>query len=280
MMSTIEKLEGVRRVHCAYNSSLPECQEAAAILRSELEARGFEVEMDCRPSPSEPPDVLVILGGDGFLTETLRSLGYPRTPVFGLNFGSVGFLMNQRSWLPQLPSMLQEGRFIREEHCVLAAHLRLEDGSTAELFAVNDVVVERMTRQSLRLNLFLDGVLLNHYAGDGVIVSTTAGSTAYNLAARGPVVHPSLDVLVVTPLYPHRASPFHSMQFSLVVPQTSTIRVAADDLPKRRMRAVGDGESVEGVESVEVRDSGRRVALLRPVSHVFVKTLSSKFIGE
>lgn len=280
MMSPMESLGRVRRVGCAYNASAPECAQAAASLRSELEAHGFEVLVGVEALSGDAPDVLLVLGGDGFLVESLRSLGYPSTPIFGINFGSVGFLMNPKGRLQELASMLRRGEFLREEHCVLEAIVRLEDGSEARLLAVNDVVVERMSRQSLRLDVYLDGTLLNHYAGDGFIISTTAGSTAYNLAARGPVVHPSLDVLVVTPLYPHRASPFHSMQFSLVVPHNSTIRVVGSDLPKRRMRAVGDGEAVDGAVSVEVSDSGRRVVLLRPVDHVFAKTLSRKFIGE
>lgn len=280
MMSVVRNLGPVRRVGCAYNASAPECAGAAASLRSELETHGFEVRVGAEALSGDSPDVLVVLGGDGFLMESLKSLGYPSTPIFGINFGSVGFLMNPKNRLQDLASMLRRGEFLREERCVLEATVRLEGGAEARLLAVNDVVVERVSRQSLRLDVYLDGTLLNHYAGDGFVIATTAGSTAYNLAARGPVVHPSLDVLVVTPLYPHRASPFHSMQFSLVVPQTSTIRVVGSDLPKRRMRAVGDGEAVDGAESVEVRDSGRRVVFLRPVDHVFAKTLSRKFMGE
>ena len=280
MSSAKRSPQDVRRVLCLGNSRNPVCVEAEESLVGELRGAGFEVETGVESFEAHRPDVLVILGGDGFLMESLRLLGYPSTPVFGANFGSVGFLMNLREHLQGLVQMIQAWDFQEEEHAVLEARLLLEDGSTLGKLAFNDIVVERMTRQSIRLEVHLNGVPFDQYAGDGFVLSTTAGSTAYNLAAGGPVIHPSLQVLLVTPLYPHRASPFHSMQFSLVVPLESTVKVVAVDLPKRRMRIVADGEAVEAVRSVEVLDSGSKVKLLRHRSHLFVKTLSRKFIGE
>jgi NAD+ kinase len=212
--------------------------------------------------------------------ESLRHFGYPSIPVFGANFGSVGFLMNTKDSLRDLPRAIERWEFSSEEHAVLEARTHGEDGAEHRLLAFNDVVVERMTRQSLRLEIALDGAAFHQYAGDGFILSTTAGSTAYNLAAGGPVVHPSLDVMIITPLYPHRASPFHSIQFSLVVPLASTVRIVALDLPKRRMRVVADGEAIDLASSVEITASGDKVNLLRPSSHIFVQTLTRKFIGE
>jgi len=270
----------VRRVLCLANRSSATCAAACDALLKQLRRAGLEVAEGVEFLEQCRPDLLVVLGGDGFLMESLRLLGYPETPVFGANFGSVGFLMNTKDYLPNLVDMIQRWDFVREEHAVLEARIRLEDGSTTSKLAFNDIVVERMTRQSLRLLLYLDGVPFNHYAGDGFVLSTTAGSTAYNLAAGGPVVHPCLQVVLVTPLYPHRASPFHSMQFSLIVPLGCVVRIDVSDLPKRGMRVVSDGEAIDRAESIEVRDSGRKVSLVRPLSHLFVKTLARKFIGE
>jgi NAD+ kinase len=175
--------------------------------------------------------------------------------------------------------MIQEWSFSEEEHPVLEGKVTLEDGSTSSVLAFNDFVVERMTRQSIRLQITVDGMPFNRFAGDGFVLSTSAGSTAYNLAAGGPVVHPGIPAILITPLYPHRASPFHSLQFSLLVPLDSRLRIANEDAAKRSMRVVADGKAIERAAAVEVGDSGRRLRLLRPPGHLFVKTLARKFIG-
>lgn len=278
-MSSAKERPRVGRVLCLANYDAPACEEAARSLREQLSAAGFLVSED-QGNAGEAPDLVVILGGDGFLMECLRRLEYPRMPIFGANFGSVGFLMNRKASLGELPEMIRTWSFREEEHAVLEGDISLEGGGSLRKLAVNDIVVERMTRQSLRLEVYLDGVLFNRFTGDGFVIATSAGSTAYNLAAGGPVVHPSLEVVLLTPLYPHRASPFHSVQFPVILPASSDVRVLAVDLPKRTMRIVSDGEPVEHAEAVHVRVSERRMRLLRPLNHVFVETLARKFTGE
>ena len=225
-------------------------------------------------------DLVLLLGGDGFLMESLYELDYPSTPIFGINFGSVGFLMNPRDCLPNMIEAIKHQSFRSEEHAILEARALLKDGSEERMLAFNDFVVERMSRQSVRVLLSIDGVDFNHYAGDGFILSTAAGSTAYNLAAGGPVLYPGLHVVTVTPLYPHRAVPFTSMQFPLVAPLGTEIEVSAEEVSKRPMRLVADGRSLSDVARVSVRDSGKRVQLLRLADHSFVRTLKRKIVGE
>ena len=269
----------VKKILCHSNALHPDAKRAQETFVKEAVQAGYQVVQGVEAYKRERPDVVVLLGGDGFLMESLRALEYPSTPVFGINFGSVGFLMNKKDCLPQVVSMIREWNFLEEEHPVLKAQLRLEDGSDVQALAFNDFVIERMTRQSIRLQVFLDEVAFNHYVGDGFVLATAAGSTAYNLAAGGPVLHPALPAIVVTPLYPHRASPFHSVQFSLLVPLTSRLRIVAEDLPKRGMRVVSDGREIERVSTADILDSGRKIRLLRPPDHIFVETLGRKFIG-
>ncbi|HVR76447.1 MAG TPA: NAD(+)/NADH kinase [Planctomycetota bacterium] len=269
----------LQKVLCLATSDSPAAVEAAMKLRRELLDAGFEAAGSAEDGAVAGAGLVILLGGDGFLMESVRLLGYTPTPIFGVNFGTVGFLMNTKECLHNLVSMVKGWSFREEQHPLLEARAVLEDGGERRMLAFNDFVVERMMRQGLRLDVYLDDVPFNSFAGDGFVVSAAAGSTAYNLAARGPVVHPAVKVLIVTPLYPHRAAPFHSLQFSLLVPLESRLRIHALDLPKRGMRVVGDGEAVDRVRSVEVADSGRTVNLLRPLDHHFVKTLSRKFMG-
>ena len=111
------------------------------------------------------------------------------------------------------------------------------------------------------------------------LVAPAAGSTAYNLAAGGPAVHPELAAMVVTPLYPHQAVPFSSVRFSLAVPLDRSLVFVAEDLPKRGMRLVADGRPLDGASRVEVLDSARRITLLRAENMGFAEVLSRKIIG-
>jgi len=262
-----------------WNRAAPECAAAAERLGSDLRAAGFEV-MDKGSPPGFQAGLLVLLGGDGFLMESVRILGYPATPIFGINFGSVGFLMNRRASVEGLAAVLREGALQIEDHPVLEAQVRLSSGREDVCRAVNDLVMERMGGQGARLRVSIGGILLNEFSGDGVIVSTSTGSTAYNLAAGGPVVHPRVSAMILTPLYPHRAAPFHSLQFPVVLPLDSCIEINGMETAKRPVRLLADGHALDGIDRVVVRDSGLRLRLLRMPSHEFVSTLSRKFIGS
>ena len=275
----------ISTVLCSWNRRSSRCREAAAKLLDLLRGAGFEVEERDDDAPGEPSpvgrhvDAIVLLGGDGFLLESLHSLDYPPIPVFGLNYGSVGFLMNRTDCLERMPELLRGGELREEVHSILEAEIVTENGRAVSLLAFNDFVVERMSRQSVRLSVSLDGDAFNQYAGDGFVISSTAGSTAYNLAAGGPVIHPGVPAMVLAPLYPHRAVPFTSMQFPLVIPLTSELDIEVLETEKRKTRVVADGRAPVRANRVRVRDSGKVVRLLRRPGQAFVRTLERKIIG-
>lgn len=269
----------MKNILCLWNRESELCCEAGEKTVSDMKAAGLRVAERIGEFDGDT-DLVVLLGGDGFLLESLYELDYPSTPIFGVNFGSVGFLMNAKECLRSLADFIREKKFRSEEHAILKARALLSEGGEKVVFAFNDFVVERISRQSVRMLLALDGMEFNHYAGDGFIFSTAAGSTAYNLAAGGPVLDPGLQVITVTPMYPHRAVPFTSMQFPLVVPLKTEIEVRAAERSKRPLRLVADGRSLRNVVRVTVGDSGRRVQLLRLSDHSFVRTLKRKFVGE
>lgn len=269
----------MENIICRWNRQSDACCKAGPEVVSDLRDAGLNV-TESSEGFDDNADLVVLLGGDGFLLESLHELEYPGTPIFGVNFGSVGFLMNAKDSLRNLSETIRAEDFRTEEYPILRARTLLKDGSEEVLFAFNDFVVERSSRQSVRMLLSLDKVEFNHYAGDGFIFSTSAGSTAYNLAAGGPVLYPALPVITVTPMYPHRARPFTSMQFPLVVPLRTELEVSAWEQSKRPMRLVADGRSLRDVVRVTIGDSGKRVRLLRRADHSFVGTLKRKFVGE
>lgn len=259
--------------------------EAAPELARALGARGVEARTWCREGGAPLPaldgvDRIVVLGGDGAMMGVLRALSFPTIPLFGVNYGRVGFLMNPRMPPGELARLLVEGPTIEQTFPVLRARVSLASGENVIEHAVNDFVLERASGQTVHLRTYIDGVLLNRYSGDGLVIATPGGSTAYSLAAGGPVVHQAVPGMLVTPLYAHRPVQFHSLQFPILLPLSSEVRVVADDQPKRPVRLVADGSTREGLVGIEIRDSGRPVRLLRPADYGFIDTLVSKIIGR
>lgn len=273
-----------RRVLLGANTRHAVVDEAVGPLTDALVARGIEVRTwdDDGEDPAQALDgidLIVVLGGDGFMMSLIRSLEYPATPFFGVNFGRVGFLMNPMADGARLAEILTAGSFVATAYPVLEGRVLGNDGPLV-LRAFNDFVLERASGQTVHLRTSIDDVLLNEYSGDGLIVATPGGSTAYSLAAGGPVVHHAVPGILVTPLNPHRPVQFHSLQFPLVVPLTSRVHIVAEERHKRPVRFTADGKQVEDVEEIEIRDSSLRVLLLRVPEYQFIDTLVRKIIGR
>lgn len=195
-------------------------------------------------------DVIVCLGGDGFMLETLhRLLGHgAQTPVFGMNCGSVGFLMNSfaEEDLPQ--------RLSRAQPAVLhplRMHAVTQTGSVEEALALNEVSLLRQLRQAAKIRITVDGrVRLRELVCDGVLVSTPAGSTAYNLSAHGPIVPLSANLLPLTPISAFRPRRWRGA----LLPSTVDVLFEVLEAEKRPVSAVADFTEVRDVASVALSE--------------------------
>jgi NAD+ kinase len=189
--------------------------------------------------------------------------------------------MNPKQDPADLVDTLLGGDFVEQRLPVLEASWTSSStqkmGSAA---GINDIVLERDSGQTVHLGVYIDEIFLNAYSGDGLVISTPAGSTAYSLAAGGPVVHPDVEGVIVTPLNAHRPVQFHSLQFPVVLPLDTTIRVVGEGVTKRPIRVVVDGESFSDIEELRVKARGDSVRLLRPVGHEYIQSLLTRIIGE
>jgi NAD+ kinase len=155
----------------------------------------------------KPYDLVIALGGDGTLLATARSLP-PGVPILGVNLGNLGFLteVGRGGLYPALVQVLA-GKFETEERSLLDVELRQSGGGVLPFRVLNDAVITKSAlARIIELALKVDGHLIARYRSDGVIISTPTGSTAYNLSAGGPIVHPLLPVVVLTPICPHALS--------------------------------------------------------------------------
>jgi NAD+ kinase len=190
----------VRAVAAALRrSGLPIAFESATAAlvgrRSDLDVRGVAREAE----------LLVVMGGDGTILRVVHKLGAAIKPIFGINIGSLGFLTCAGpAEIDSAVDSIAEGNFLLSPRHLLSAELTDPRGRTVRHYGLNDVVVSRGERSQLvKVHVDIDGTELTDYNADGLIIATPTGSTAYSLAAGGPVLMPDSGAFVVTPICPH-----------------------------------------------------------------------------
>ncbi len=184
-----------------------------------LRIHGYEVFVDRETAPHVPnypvvdrdaiaeksPEFVIVLGGDGTMLAAARAVAQAGVPIMGVNLGSLGFLTEipVEELYPTLEALV-ENRVIIESRSMLHAHLMRGQERVVHFDAMNDVVVAKSAiARIIEFEVTIDGHLVTTYKADGLIVSTPTGSTAYSLAAGGPVVSPSVDAFILTPISPH-----------------------------------------------------------------------------
>lgn len=220
-----------------------------------------------------PGDLALVIGGDGFLLRTVQRYGLDRAWL-GLNAGHLGFLLNDATDPEVVAEQLALSRWQVYDFPLVEAHITLQDGSERVERAVNDVYLERMTGQTARLRLVIDGhEVVEQLVADGLIFATALGSTAYAFSAGGQPFHPLLKVLQVTPIAPHRPR-----LPSVALPPESVAEVEVLDRDWRPVRAVADGRDLDHVARVRISMAERGVRLAYLDHHDFTGQMLRKIV--
>ena len=191
-------------------------------------------------------DVIVALGGDGFMLQTLHDHIGGKAPIYGMNRGSVGFLMNGYDE-EDLPERLARARPVELHPLRMVA--RTDIGTEVEALAINEVSLLRQTRQAAKIRIHVDGVVrLEELICDGALVATPAGSTAYNLSAHGPIIPIRADLLALTPISAFRPRHWRGA----LLPHTAHVKFEVLGPGKRPVSATADHTEVRDVLTVEV----------------------------
>jgi len=219
-------------------------------------------------------DLLLVFGGDGTMLRIAREIAGSRTPILGINIGSLGFLTAVPS--DELVSALKQvwnGEFKYESRALLQANGRAS-GQRIEQTALNDFVISRgIASRLIELEVRINGESLTRYRCDGLIVSSPTGSTAYSLAAGGAVIFPTADVLALTPICPHTLS-----NRALILPLDATIDIKVIT-PKPATILSADGQVLSEMRAgdhITVRRSRRAVRLMHLAGSSFCETLRRK----
>jgi len=222
---------------------------------------------------SAQADVVIALGGDGFMLQTLHSMleSHRILPVFGMNLGTVGFLMNE--WRQDgLGQRLARAKAFKVNP--LRMHAATVSGDLFVLPAINEVSLLRETRQTAWLEVSVNGrVVISELICDGALVATPAGSTAYNLSAQGPILPLDCGLVALTPISPFRPRRWRGA----ILPERSTIKLRVIDPAKRPVSAVADQREVRDVAHVEIAvDFAMPLTLLFDPEH----TLDDRIAAE
>lgn len=282
-----------KHVAIVYREETPRAQSLAFDLCSWLEEKKVQTYFFPEQKPQKPScqgldastnlkkvDLMVVLGGDGTYLKALHFIQGHSIPLLGINMGSLGFLTeNRASDLFAVMKEALEGQLISHELPLLQVTVKDSDGSEQELMALNDVVIERGKEPHLlNLSLQCDGRLVTETKADGLIISSPVGSTAYNLAAGGPILHPKVQATVVTAICPHSLT-----SRPLIFPhdKSLTFRLLGEE---RSAQLTLDGQAhtkIHSQQEISIKQHQVKHIALRKKSYHFFTLLREKLkFGE
>lgn len=228
-----------------------------------------------RETLAERIDLLLVLGGDGTLLAAARALRGHSIPILGVNLGGLGFLTSVT--LDELYPVLEQvvaGNYRTSDRMTLQASISRDGEIAGPHFALNDAVVNKSAMaRMLDFDVYVDKNHVGRYRADGLIVATPTGSTAYSLAAGGPIVHPDMDVLVITPICPHMLT-----NRPLVIPGASEVGVdfSAAEEPVHLTLDGQTGAQLGLNHRVTITKAESKVRLVRPRDKTYFEVLRSK----
>jgi NAD+ kinase len=221
-------------------------------------------------------DLVIAIGGDGTLLYAARLVARHGVPLLGINRGRLGFLTDvmPQDMIASVDAALQ-GQLEKDERSLLLACLHRADGAVSEELALNDVVLQKVaTGRMLDFETQVNGRYVNTHAGDGIVVATATGSTAYALSCGGPIVEPHLDVVVLAPICPHTLS-----DRPIIVPASSEIEIRLLERPDTQAEIACDGAVLGNLmpsDRLRIKPARERITLLHPPGYDYFRLLRSK----
>jgi len=271
----------MKKIALFCNEEKPKAQKVIPQLKEWLARRGIEALVANRmPLAGKNFDCAIALGGDGTMLKVARKIARHKIPLFGVNMGGLGFLAEMD--LAHLYAMLAQvvgGKYDTETRCMLEVNVSSKEHRTSkneENIALNDCVIRcGGNARVIVLDVWVGKEYLAEYHGDGVIISTPTGSTAYSLAASGPIVYPELNVVVITPICPHMLA-----QRPVIIDAQKTIRVKIREHDPRDPVIVSlDGQITRRLRApseIKVKKSLHQLALISNPHERYFSILQKK----
>ena len=245
-------------------------------IRNVTLSHASDARLELAPAEAANVDLIIAVGGDGTLLRAARSVATADVPLIGVNLGRLGFLTDvSRDQIPEMIDAVLAGDYIEEARLMLDARFSRDSGSSDRMLALNDVAIKVGGSGHMQdFATWVDGNYGNTHGGDGLIVATATGSTAYALSCGGPIIHPKVDALVVVPICPHTLS-----DRPLVIPTGSTIEIRIQPRFEDSAHVSCDGDDTGELgasDTLVIRVADETVRLLHPHGYDYFELLRSK----
>ena len=269
----------VKKVAIYINKQNPLSLKSAKTLKANLNSVGIENYLTDKDAKdfTKGTDLIFCIGGDGTLLSAAQKAAKLNIKIVGINSGNLGFLAAlkiQNDFTSVLQDLLKNN-FIEQERFLLKAEVYRNKKLVFSACALNEAVIRPAQARAINLNVHFDKSQVKNYFGDGLIISTPTGCTAYNMAAGGPIVMPNLNVFILTAICPHTLS-----QRPLVLPADKEIKILLNQTKKDiNINLTLDGQTnfaIENNDIVKITQSKQKLKILYPKNYDFFETLTTK----
>lgn len=246
------------------------------LLHKKLIDAGFEVDYEYNPDA----ELIISIGGDGCFLQTVHDYNIPNIPLVGINTGHLGFFPDISP--DEIDSFIEsylKGEFITQEIPLLKSNI-ITKNSNLTLYAVNEVVVKGDKSRTIHLKLDINDKHVQDFSGDGLIISTSTGSTAYNYAVGGSIVDTSLNVMQIAPVAPINTNSYRSFTSSIICSDDSIVRIEPECEFENSILVVVDGMeyNIKEIIDISLFISEIKIKLLRTSNYEFWSRVSEKFL--
>jgi NAD+ kinase len=258
-----------------YSNETEVSKKTADLLKKKLEQSCFEVPGEY----DEEAELIVVIGGDGAFLQAVHLFNFPHIPFIGINTGHLGFFQEiNPEQLDEFIFNYKNNKYTLQPMTTVKGVLGLETGDI-NLKGLNEIVIRNEEMHSIHLNLSIGGSFIERFSGDGIIVSTAAGSTAYNYSLGGSIVDPRLQMLQVTPIAPMNTTAYRCFTSSILVPSDLDLSIMPETGTKSVIVAVdGESRTYTGLKNIDICVSNTVVNLLRFEGYDFWNKVKTKFL--
>ncbi|MEE3362911.1 MAG: NAD(+)/NADH kinase [Anaerovoracaceae bacterium] len=261
---------------CIYSNNTEASRNAESILRNKFAEAGI----DAGGNITDDTDLLVVIGGDGSMLSAIHEYDFPSVPVIGINTGHLGFF---QELAPEDVELLLEryrqGKFsIQRSHAIRAKIYT--DAGCETVDGMNEIVIRGPQSYSTHLDIYIGDSFIEKFSGDGILVASSAGSTAYNYSVGGAIVDPRINVLQVTPIAPMNTTAYRSFMSSVILPPDMQLNIDPEYKHDRVLYVMNDGfeHKFEGPSHITIEISDKEISLLRLEDYDFWNKVKTKFL--
>lgn len=265
------------KIISTYTNGTARSKQTEKLLTEKLQSSGFSV----RNTYSEDAELLICIGGDGAFLHAVHNYGFPQIPIVGVNTGHLGFF--QEISPDQLEGFIENynrGKYRLQKLHTVKATVEAEDGRKEVFHGLNEIVITGTSFYSVHLNISIGGSFIEKFSGDGILVATSSGSTAYNYSLGGSIVDPRIKLLQVTPIAPMNTTAYRSFTSSIMLPSELSLGIVPELTESNNICVINDGieHQYTNLREIRIEFSDTVINLLRFESYDFWDKVKTKFL--